>query len=214
MTIKWIRKEKRVSRVVETKSVLYEPDFDVNVDNDQESLIAIFPTWCANLVLASSPTLSKVTEIAKCLFFKRSYRRPFSSYLQPPLKRNSFRFWELEKWNCYICQKKLCFFWFLKWCKSRFLNSGLWDKSSVKHLVDNIIKWCKNKVRFSFGNLWPKLRWDNLMLRFLFLLTLSLFEIWNDILAEKMRGATIRVFWGENAAFVLNRVSSLHGWGL
>lgn len=30
--------------MVETKSVLYEPDFDVNVDNDQESLIAIFPT--------------------------------------------------------------------------------------------------------------------------------------------------------------------------
>lgn len=26
------------------KSLLYEPDFDVNVDNDQESLIAIFPT--------------------------------------------------------------------------------------------------------------------------------------------------------------------------
>lgn len=109
MTIKWIRKEKRVSRVVETKSVLYEPDFDVNVDNDQKSLIAIFPTWCANLVSASSPTLSKVTEIAKCLFFKRSYRRLFSSYLQPPLKCNSDRLWELEKWNCYICQKEVMF---------------------------------------------------------------------------------------------------------
>lgn len=105
-----IRKEKRVSRVVKKKkNVLYEPDFDVNVDNDQESLIAIFPTWCANLVLASSPTLSKVTEIAKCLFFKRSYRRLFSSYLQPPLKRNSVRFWELEKWNCYVKRSYVLF---------------------------------------------------------------------------------------------------------
>ena len=45
----------------------------------------------------------------------------------------------------------------------------------------------------------------------LLLMSLASFEIWNDILPEKMRGATIRVFWVENSAFEINRVSSRHG---